>query len=170
MIEILDMNPDDSFGYFFGHPEGPVSSHTMISQRLVEVNLSFKGVQNIIGQSIESEYTASIDDISQAISGGFVDAGWIQNPLIHGQQHHGYYGLEMPDSRWALAAINLNNAEIAIGQAYFMDRLFRSSDLRLGIIISMDDDGQGARDTYTRLISDFDYLRPQFPLWLIGLG
>lgn len=52
--------------------------------------------------------------------------------------------------------------------AFYMSRVFRTGYMRLGIYIIPESNFPERKNFYSRIIKMYNYLTPDYPLWVIG--
>ena len=162
---LIDWENDGSFGRYYGHPDGFDSSKLMIARLLNEYNLNFSNIRDII-QSVNIPYNLThITQLQKSFKKAFLDNKWINQPEYPESNYKADFGLKS-NNQWIFVEIELSDIRRAVN-AFFMDRVFRTAYMRLGIFITPQTRIEN-KHFYSQLTKRYDYIAPDYPLWVIG--
>ncbi len=159
---------DGSFGSFYGHPEGALKSKTFIKRMLKEFKLNFIFFKNLL-LSIPINSNKKVTSLQRPLKMKFIEMGWKSQPKYPESHYRADFGLEKND-RWIFVEVELSDIRRAVN-AFYMSRVFRTGYMRLGILIAPESTSpEPKKQFYSSLKQRYNYLTPDYPLWVIGLN
>ncbi len=164
-MELIDKKEDGSFGRYYGHPAGFNESKRMIARLLGEFDLEFQDIENIIQSVQMPENITHITQLQKPFQRAFLHHGWKDQPEYPESNYKADFGFNS-DGRWIFVEIELSDIRRAVN-AFFMDRVFRTGYMRLGIFITPQTTIE-KKHFYSQLTKRYDYIAPDYPLWVIG--
>ena len=162
---LIDQKSDRSFGKYYGHPDGFDSSKEMVARLLNEFDLKFQDVANIIHDVKIPTNLTHITKLQKPFQTAFINCKWKNQPSYPESNYKADFGLNDND-RWIFVEIELSDIRRAVN-AFFMDRVFRTAYMRLGIFITPQTIIEN-KHFYSQLTKRYDYIAPDYPLWVIG--
>ena len=164
-MKLIDKRGDGSFGKYYGHPKGEQESKKMVARLLREFELEFQDVENII-QSVQiPDGITHITQLQKPFQTAFLAHGWKNQPQYPESNYTADFGFNT-NGRWIFVEIELSDIRRAVN-AFFMDRVFRTGYMRLGIFITPQTFIEN-KHFYSQLTKRYDYIAPDYPLWVIG--
>jgi hypothetical protein len=169
-LTLMDLNEDNSFGKFYGHPNGNEFSKEMVIRLLDEFNLSISYFNQLILDIPIPQNFTHLTNLQSCFQLQFRNSNWQEQPYYPESGYQADFGLKI-DNRWIFAEVELSDIRRAVN-AFFMDRVFRTGFMRLGIVIVPEDCKIENRNKnfYSQLTKRYNYISPNYPLWVIGFG
>lgn len=168
-MQLLDEQDTGAFGAFFGHPNGGGASRSMVERILKEFSLDYNHFREVL-LAIEVKPSEYVTKIKPRMDGKFLERGWSYEPYY--PESAGYqadYGREIK-GRHIYVEVELSDVRRAVN-AMFMSRVFRAGYMRLGIYIAPESTSpEKNKNFYSALKTRYDYIAPEYPLWLIGFS
>ena len=165
-MEIIDLNDDGSFGKFYGHPNGQEASKEMIVRLLNEFELNFNYVADLIQSVVIPNNINRITELQTPFQKVFQIRNWENQPCYPESNYRADYGINN-NGRWIFVEIELSDIRRAVN-AFFMDRVFRTAHMRLGIFLTPEHNRLENKRFYSQLTRRYDFIAPDYPLWVIG--
>jgi hypothetical protein len=91
---------------------------------------------------------------------------WRDKPSYPESSYEADFGLEK-SGRWIFLEIELSDIRRAMN-AIYMSRVFRTGYMRLRIFMAPESSKPEQKLFYSSLVRRYEYLAPEFPLWVIG--
>jgi len=162
---LIDQKNDGSFGKYYRHPGGFESSKKMVARLLNEFDLKFDDVANIIYDVKVPANITHITELQNPFQISFKRFQWDDKPNYPESNYKADFGLNK-NNRWIFVEIELSDIRRAVN-AFFMDRVFRTAYMRLGIFITPQTLVEN-KHFYSQITKRYDYIAPDYPLWVIG--
>lgn len=164
-MELVDEQPDGSFGTFYGHPNGADKSKELVKRILKEFDLDFQFFRNLL-LSIPVDPNQYVTSLQDPIKQEFLAHGWKDEVNYPESDYTADYALQ-EEERYIFVEVELSDIRRDI-KALYMSRVFRTAYMRVGIYIIPESGTPESKYFYSRLTKTYDYLTPEYPLWVIG--
>lgn len=164
-MKLIDKQTDGTFGKFFGHPKGQAHSKKYVLRVLKEFDLIPGYFEELI-LSVSGPQGALVTVLQGPLRTAFTKRGWIDKPHYPESRYQADFGYRQ-DDRWIFVEIELSDIRRAVN-AFYMSRVFRTGYMRLGILIAPESNAPERKTFYSSLIGRYEYLAPDYPLWVIG--
>lgn len=164
-MNLMDLNADGSFGKFYGHPDGLEKSKEMVIRILKEFDLDFNYFKEILN-SIPIKPGDRITVLQDFFKDEFLKRGWESQTNYPESDYKADYALQ-DKNRYIFVEIELSDIRRNVN-AFYMSRVFRTGYMRLGIYIIPESTNPENKVFSSRLIKMYNYLAPDYPLWVIG--
>lgn len=164
-MKLCDKSPMGVFGKYYGHPDGQQKSQEMILRILKEFRQSPNDIEEIL-LSVSIDPSKHVASLQEPIKKAFISKGWVDKPNYPESRYQADFGLNQ-DGRWLFVEIELSDIRRAVN-AFYMSRVFRTGYMRLGIFITPESTKPEKKFFYSSITRRYDYIAPDYPLWVIG--
>ncbi len=156
---------DGSFGKFYGHPDGEEKSKELIIRILKEFRIDMDFFKVLL-LSFEINPSEKVTSLQDPLYIKFIDAGWKAQVIYPESDYIADYAKRI-DNRYIFVEVELSDIRRNVN-AFYMSRVFRTGYMRLGIYIIPESSTPETKKFFSRLTKMYDYLAPNYPLWVIG--
>jgi len=164
-MNLLNINSDGSFGKFYGHPHGEEKSKDLIKRILNEFGINTDFFKELL-LSLEINPSEKVTSLQEPIKHKFIGTGWKAEVNYPESDYKADYAKKI-ENRDIFVEVELSDIRRNVN-AFYMSRVFQTGYMRLGIYIVPESSIPEVKNFYSRIVKMYDYLAPNYPLWVIG--
>ena len=116
--------------------------------------------------SVEVNPSENVTTLQDPIKLKFLDNGWKDQVNYPESEYKADFAKEI-DNRFIFVEVELSDIRRNVN-LFYMSRVFRTGYMRLGIYIIPESTYPERKNFYSRSIKMYNYLSPDYPLWVIG--
>jgi hypothetical protein len=167
-MNLVNSQPDGSFGMFFGHPQRGDKSKQMVERLLDEFGFDFAKIKSILNPIVTNN-GGKVTTLQEPIKLAFTNSkpAWKSQPYYPESKYKADVGFNL-GNRWIMVEVELSDIRRGVSFNY-MSTIFVTGYMRLGIIIVPESISPEKHKTfYSKLVTRCNFHSPNFPLWVIG--